>query len=654
MAHTTGTPRKECEDIVLSGIPDNECANCGKIFDENTRKKRRNIFGKDADVEKAETTIKEVVESFTGVNIVSQSYQPSVFVCAECFTVIKSFALANKRCMDAREKFQDRGKNGFLARRQKRTRSTPGTPGKVTKRRRQLFSPGTTPRKSSTSPSTFKVSLENKIRNIGPQMTSIVKPLLDYKYSTVANAVCKHEKIKPFILTNVLSVLNKEAQAICSPAQPSILRSSTLAGFNISNITKELEDRAPTITRVLRVISSPTNETVRTRNVLGTVRTRKPSRKAGSKALSCIKRKVTVIQRQQLRKKQQARRQPIIATSAAALFRARNRAMSAMQTCLGISLFKCHASAALYKRMKSCGVTVSHKQTLRAVDQLSKNHDQEVHRWKKELETPVSPVQQGETPVSHVQQGETPVSYVQRGETPVSHVQRGETPVSYVKQGETPVSFVQRGETPVSHVQRGETPVSHDQQGETPVSYVQRGETPVSHIQQGETPVSYVQQGETPVSFFQWGETPVSYVQGGETPVSHVKRGETPVSHVQQGGTPVSFFQRGETPVSHVQQGETPVSFVQRGETPVSHVQRGETPVSFVQRGETPVSYVQRGETLVSHVQRGETPVSYVQQGETQVSYVQRGETPVSYVQRGETPVSFDQQGETKYLIVSS
>ncbi|XP_078665955.1 uncharacterized protein LOC144908268 [Branchiostoma floridae x Branchiostoma belcheri] len=307
------TPRKKCEEIILSGIPTNVCANCGRNFDETTSKKRRNMFGPDATLSSAGFTTIQGIENLTGVNIVAQECQPAVFVCSDCFTIIKSYAAADKRCVEARRKFHDHGKSGFFALRKKRVRSTtstPRTPGKVAKRRRQLFSPGTTPRKS-TSPPTLKVSVENKIRKVGPKITSIVKPLLDYKYSRVANAVCKHEKIKPFILANVLSVVNKEAQGICKPSQPSILRSPSLKNLTVSNITKEMEDRAPTITRVLRVISSPVNETVRTR---------KSTIKLGRKKhlQPRTKRKVTINQQQEQRKKQDARRQPIIATSVAA------------------------------------------------------------------------------------------------------------------------------------------------------------------------------------------------------------------------------------------------------------------------------------------------------------------------------------------------
>ncbi|KAI8490548.1 Serine palmitoyltransferase 2 [Branchiostoma belcheri] len=56
------TPRKECEEISVDGIPSDRCANCAKTFQGTMGRHRRNIFGTDTGLSSAGYSIKQAVE----------------------------------------------------------------------------------------------------------------------------------------------------------------------------------------------------------------------------------------------------------------------------------------------------------------------------------------------------------------------------------------------------------------------------------------------------------------------------------------------------------------------------------------------------------------------------------------------------------------
>ncbi|KAI8490504.1 hypothetical protein Bbelb_317720 [Branchiostoma belcheri] len=111
------TPRKECEEIGVEGIPSDRCANCANTFQGTMRRHRRNIFGTDTRLSSAAYSIKQAVESLADLVISSVSKQHAVFVCNDCFYSVKSFVAGNKKTREAKQKFQEAGTSGFLSRR---------------------------------------------------------------------------------------------------------------------------------------------------------------------------------------------------------------------------------------------------------------------------------------------------------------------------------------------------------------------------------------------------------------------------------------------------------------------------------------------------------------------------------------------------------
>ncbi|KAI8487326.1 hypothetical protein Bbelb_351240 [Branchiostoma belcheri] len=111
------TPRKECEEISVDGIPSDRCANCAKTFEGTMGRHRRNIFGTDTGLSSAGYSIKQAVESLADLAISSVSKQHAVFVCNDCFYSFKSFVAGNKKTREAKQKFQEAGPSGFLSRR---------------------------------------------------------------------------------------------------------------------------------------------------------------------------------------------------------------------------------------------------------------------------------------------------------------------------------------------------------------------------------------------------------------------------------------------------------------------------------------------------------------------------------------------------------
>ena len=162
MAATTPyTPRKECEEISLDGIPADRCANCGRTFEGTMGRKKRNIFGTDKDLSSSGYSTKQAVESLAGVAIFSAPQQRAVFVCQDCFLPVKSFVVGSKKTQEAKQKFQEAGKCGFLNVRYKRGHKTSRDSPMAKKPRKKLFSPHKSPQNASapTGRSTIRVSI---------------------------------------------------------------------------------------------------------------------------------------------------------------------------------------------------------------------------------------------------------------------------------------------------------------------------------------------------------------------------------------------------------------------------------------------------------------------------------------------------------------
>ncbi|KAI8517928.1 hypothetical protein Bbelb_039450 [Branchiostoma belcheri] len=149
------TPRKECEEISLDGIPSDRCANCAKTFEGTMGRHRRNIFGTDTGLSSAGYSIKQAVESLADVSISSSvSKQHAAFVCNDCFYSVKSFVAGSRKTREAKQKFQEAGSSGFLSRRFKRGRniSRESTPKKPRKKLFSPLSPHHTPHVQKTAP----------------------------------------------------------------------------------------------------------------------------------------------------------------------------------------------------------------------------------------------------------------------------------------------------------------------------------------------------------------------------------------------------------------------------------------------------------------------------------------------------------------------
>jgi hypothetical protein len=178
-----------------------------------------------------------------------------------------------------------------------------------------------------------------------PSRKAIVKGLTRKQGPTFAKTTWASEKYRTEIIKHHSLKLGEEAKAICSSSgETCSLRSKqveSILSLNWMALHAELSSKAPLLMSVLEAVT-PTK--------------RKPQKKLAH--CMCV----------------------------SVLLFARTKNMSLIQRLVSVLLYAGHASKQVYTRLNYMGLCMSYKQSIRIMESLGKNHDQEIYTWSKQLE----------------------------------------------------------------------------------------------------------------------------------------------------------------------------------------------------------------------------------------------------------------------------
>ena len=87
----------------------------------------------------------------------------------------------------------------------------------------------TSPRLKGTTKVTNKIEWPSQVRkrNLPEDLHQIAKVIVRGTYKEIAEAVWKHEKIKPSIIERIQKKVDKECCLMCSSKKPSLLRETS-------------------------------------------------------------------------------------------------------------------------------------------------------------------------------------------------------------------------------------------------------------------------------------------------------------------------------------------------------------------------------------------------------------------------------------------
>jgi hypothetical protein len=181
-----------------------------------------------------------------------------------------------------------------------------------------------------------------------PSRKAIVKGLVRKQAPTFARTTWSSEKYRTQILRYHSLKLKEEAKTLCSSTGDTCLLRSKLTDSILTidweALHRELCDKAPLLMSVLESVT-PTK--------------RQPCKKAA------------------------------LCMCASVLLFARTKNMSLIQRVISILLYAGHASKQVYTQLNHLGICMSYEQSMRLLDSLGKDHDEEIYKWSRQLENTI-------------------------------------------------------------------------------------------------------------------------------------------------------------------------------------------------------------------------------------------------------------------------